>query len=80
MTGELPINGEEVFLTASLGIAVGGSGDTAEGLLRDADAAMYSAKDRGRARVELFDHKVGEAFGDGHGRIVDRRSPRPLGR
>jgi diguanylate cyclase (GGDEF)-like protein/PAS domain S-box-containing protein len=55
VTGELPINGEEVYLTASLGIAVGGPGDTAEGLLRDADAAMYGAKDRGRGRVELFD-------------------------
>jgi len=55
VTGELPINGENVYLTASLGIAVGGEGDSDEGLLRDADAAMYSAKDRGRARVELFD-------------------------
>jgi diguanylate cyclase (GGDEF)-like protein len=55
VTGELPINGEEVYLTASLGIAVGGQGATAEALLRDADAAMYSAKDKGRGRVELFD-------------------------
>jgi diguanylate cyclase (GGDEF)-like protein/PAS domain S-box-containing protein len=55
VTGELPINGEEVFLTASLGIAVGDSDDNAENLLRDADAAMYSAKERGRGRVELFD-------------------------
>jgi EAL domain-containing protein (putative c-di-GMP-specific phosphodiesterase class I) len=55
VTGELPINGEEVYVTASLGVAVGGSGDTAEALLRDADAAMYGAKERGRGRVELFD-------------------------
>ncbi|MBV9413046.1 MAG: diguanylate cyclase, partial [Acidimicrobiia bacterium] len=55
VTGELPINGEEVYLTASLGIAVGGAGDTAEALLRDADAAMYGAKEKGRGRVELFD-------------------------
>ena len=55
VTGELPINGEDVYLSASVGVAVGASGDTAEGLLRDADAAMYSAKDRGRGRVELFD-------------------------
>ena len=55
VTGELPLNGEEVYLTASLGIAVGGAGDSAESLLRDADAAMYTAKDRGRGRVELFD-------------------------
>src|SRR5205807_825946 len=55
VAGELQINDEDVFLTASLGVSVGGSGDTAEGLLRDADAAMYGAKERGRGRVELFD-------------------------
>jgi diguanylate cyclase (GGDEF)-like protein/PAS domain S-box-containing protein len=55
VAGELPINGEEVFLTASLGIAVGGVNASAEAMLRDADAAMYSAKEKGRGRVELFD-------------------------
>src|SRR5436305_7959598 len=55
VAGDLPINGEEVFLTASLGIAVGGLEDSAEALLRDADAAMYTAKEKGRGRVELFD-------------------------
>src|SRR5436305_4617485 len=55
VAGELPINGEEIFLTASLGIAVGGVNASAEGMLRDADAAMYSAKEKGRGRVELFD-------------------------
>jgi diguanylate cyclase (GGDEF)-like protein/PAS domain S-box-containing protein len=55
VAGELPINGEEVFLTASLGIAVGGVNASAEAMLRDADAAMYGAKEKGRGRVELFD-------------------------
>jgi diguanylate cyclase (GGDEF)-like protein/PAS domain S-box-containing protein len=55
VAGDLPINGEDVFLTASLGIAVGGLEDSAEVLLRDADAAMYTAKEKGRGRVELFD-------------------------
>jgi diguanylate cyclase (GGDEF)-like protein len=49
---------DESLLTASIGIAMGdGSAhdeDAAESLVRDADAAMYRAKDRGRSRVELW--------------------------
>ena len=46
----------ELALTASVGIAISsGSEAHSEVLLRDADAAMYRAKDRGRARLELFD-------------------------
>ena len=45
-----------MFVTASIGIALSGSdGDTPETLLRNADAAMYRAKERGRDRAELFD-------------------------
>ena len=46
------IDGNEVFTTASVGIAVGQRRPTttADGLLRDADAAMYLAKARGRDR------------------------------
>ena len=48
----------EVFVTASLGLAVSGSpGDSPSSLLRDADTAMYVAKERGRARIELFDQE-----------------------
>src|SRR5439155_8777863 len=47
------VDGSEVFLSASIGIAVGRGGlDSPQGLLRDADAAMYRAKERGRATVE----------------------------
>jgi diguanylate cyclase (GGDEF)-like protein len=42
--------------TASIGIALSSSGyDRAEDILRDADIAMYRAKENGKARYELFD-------------------------
>jgi diguanylate cyclase (GGDEF)-like protein/PAS domain S-box-containing protein len=44
-----------VTTTASAGIVVGGGDTTPDDLLREADAAMYSAKARGRGRVEVFD-------------------------
>jgi diguanylate cyclase (GGDEF)-like protein len=48
------VNGQWVSVTASIGITVGGGVDAyAEALLRDADAAMYGAKQRGKARAEL---------------------------
>lgn len=46
----------EVFTTASIGIICsGGVQRSAEDLLRDADAAMYRAKESGKARYEIFD-------------------------
>ena len=49
----------EVVLTASIGIAVGeGPKDTPESVLRNADTAMYRAKERGRDRIELFDDEL----------------------
>jgi diguanylate cyclase (GGDEF)-like protein/PAS domain S-box-containing protein len=52
------IAGEEVHVTASIGIATGKTGGSADKLLRDADLAMYRAKDRGRARYEVFDDNL----------------------
>jgi diguanylate cyclase (GGDEF)-like protein len=46
---------ETVFVTASVGIAPASAGATPESLIRDADAAMYMAKERGRDRYEIFD-------------------------
>jgi diguanylate cyclase (GGDEF)-like protein/PAS domain S-box-containing protein len=49
----------EVVLTSSIGIAVGDApGDTPETILRNADTAMYRAKERGRDRIELFDDEL----------------------
>jgi diguanylate cyclase (GGDEF)-like protein/PAS domain S-box-containing protein len=53
------VNDEEQYLTASIGIALAGPNhDRVETLLRDADAAMYQAKEQGRARAELFDETL----------------------
>jgi len=53
------IDGVEHFITASIGVAVarpaGKRSASAELLIRDADAAMYRAKEGGRARCVLFD-------------------------
>jgi diguanylate cyclase (GGDEF)-like protein len=46
----------EAITTASIGVALSTSGYTeAEDIIRDADTAMYRAKDRGKARCEIFD-------------------------
>jgi diguanylate cyclase (GGDEF)-like protein/PAS domain S-box-containing protein len=51
--------GRELFVTASIGLALSVSeSDTAESMVRDADAAMYVAKGRGRNRLEVFDDSI----------------------
>jgi diguanylate cyclase (GGDEF)-like protein/PAS domain S-box-containing protein len=56
------MGGAEHFVTASIGIAVarptGREPVDAELLIRDADAAMYRAKERGRGRCEVFDAEM----------------------
>jgi len=52
------LSGRELYATTSVGIAIGDHDSSAEQLLRDADAAMYRAKDLGRARIELFSHEL----------------------
>jgi diguanylate cyclase (GGDEF)-like protein/PAS domain S-box-containing protein len=50
------VGDESVHVGASIGVALAsGEGGKAEELVRDADAAMYRAKERGRGRIELFD-------------------------
>lgn len=56
MSVPFSIGGQQVFTTASMGIAVAHVNyEKAEDLLRDADMAMYRAKATGKARHEVFD-------------------------
>jgi len=48
----------EIFLSASIGVAVSDGAVDASGLLQDADAAMYRAKELGRDRLEIFDQEL----------------------
>jgi diguanylate cyclase (GGDEF)-like protein len=60
------LEGHEVVVTASVGIAFNAPHyRRAEEILRDADTAMYRAKDSGKARFEIFDSGM-------HDRAVDR--------
>jgi len=53
------VKGHQVWVTASIGIALSVTGDPSpEGILRDADIAMYRAKAAGRARSEVFDRDM----------------------
>lgn len=48
------LEGQELFLTTSIGIALyPNDGDDAETLLKNADSAMYQAKERGRNTYQL---------------------------
>ncbi|MFG0298056.1 MAG: putative bifunctional diguanylate cyclase/phosphodiesterase [Phycisphaerales bacterium JB047] len=56
------LKGHEVISTLSLGLVMSGPKyDSAEAMLRDADAAMYQAKTSGKSRVQIFDEKMHEA-------------------
>ncbi|MDH3753136.1 MAG: EAL domain-containing protein [Acidimicrobiia bacterium] len=50
----------EVRLTASIGVALGGTSLTADEILRDADLAVYKAKSDGRARLRFCDEELRE--------------------
>ncbi len=62
LAGGAPTGGEVVTVTASMGVATAqpGSGAGAELLIRDADIAMYRAKELGRSRFEIFDEAMRE--------------------
>ncbi|MGD2027774.1 MAG: EAL domain-containing protein [Anaerolineales bacterium] len=56
LTKPFLINGKDVYITTSTGITISTLGYTApEDMLRDADIAMYRAKEMGKSRVEVYD-------------------------
>ncbi|MBC15983.1 Diguanylate cyclase/phosphodiesterase with PAS/PAC sensor(S) [Pseudodesulfovibrio profundus] len=53
------IQGHEVFTSASMGIVLKTDGyERPEALLRDADTAMYRAKELGKSRFKVFNQKM----------------------
>ena len=54
----LPLYGRDTVITASIGIVHAPAGSRADEVLRDADVAMYRAKERGRSRIEVFDQAI----------------------
>jgi diguanylate cyclase (GGDEF)-like protein/PAS domain S-box-containing protein len=57
MAAPFHLDGDQVFLSMSIGIAVSEPTErlvTPDTLLRDADLALHRAKEKGRARTELF--------------------------
>jgi diguanylate cyclase (GGDEF)-like protein len=61
LTAPFIVKGMTFYLSASIGLAFASGDDpsaTAEALVRDADTAMYQAKDAGRDAVAVFDQSM----------------------
>jgi diguanylate cyclase (GGDEF)-like protein/PAS domain S-box-containing protein len=59
------IAGRELALGASIGlVTVSGGSATGEEMIRDADIAMYTAKEGGRGRQEVFHHEMARELGE----------------
>jgi diguanylate cyclase (GGDEF)-like protein len=60
------INGKEIFTTVSIGLAINSHAyEHPEDILRDADMAMYQAKESGKNHVEVYDSAM-------HDRVLQR--------
>lgn len=57
----LMLTGHEVYTTGSMGIVLVTDGyERSDSILRDADTAMYKAKEQGKARFKVFNQKMHE--------------------
>jgi diguanylate cyclase (GGDEF)-like protein/PAS domain S-box-containing protein len=59
-TEPFQFEGRQMFVSASIGIALSSTGNTPEELLYNADTAMYLAKTNGKARFEFFNEGLRE--------------------
>jgi diguanylate cyclase (GGDEF)-like protein/PAS domain S-box-containing protein len=58
MSHPFSLSGNQVRVTASIGVATAVGDDTADDLLRNADVAMYAAKRRGKGRAATFESRM----------------------
>jgi diguanylate cyclase (GGDEF)-like protein/PAS domain S-box-containing protein len=59
------IAGQSLRLGASIGVVTHeGDGGTSDSLIRDADLAMYAAKEAGRGRYEIFRYEMARELGE----------------
>ncbi|MEP6689291.1 MAG: diguanylate cyclase, partial [Gemmatimonadales bacterium] len=58
MAHPFSLSGNQVRVTASIGVATASGEDTADDLLRNADVAMYAAKRRGKGRSANFESRM----------------------
>jgi diguanylate cyclase (GGDEF)-like protein/PAS domain S-box-containing protein len=58
------LRGQDVFISASVGVVAARDGSSAEQMLRDADTAMYQAKTAGSGRYTLFDEATRAGISD----------------
>ncbi len=75
------LNGIEFYTSASVGLALAAGNDpkvTAETLVRDADTAMYQAKEAGRDEVAVFDQSMRDEVSERVKLENDLRSAVPL--
>ncbi|MFP5322912.1 MAG: putative bifunctional diguanylate cyclase/phosphodiesterase [Acidimicrobiia bacterium] len=52
------LGGRQIVMTASIGLVVADDHGDADSLIRDADAALFRAKDTGRDRIVVFDDHI----------------------
>ena len=52
------VAGRELTISVSIGISLAGLGGDAEDLMRQADVAMYRAKENGKARLEVYEEQM----------------------
>ena len=52
------LGGRNIVMTASIGLVFADAHGHAESLIRDADAALFRAKDTGRDRIVVFDDQI----------------------
>ncbi len=58
LTAPFVVDGHQIVLSASIGIAIGDVSSNASSMMRDADVAMYKAKTTGKAQWALYEPEM----------------------